>query len=58
MDERDFPHAPPLLHCENKPLLYLANGTPMKRPIGFAMQTSGTFPELTKRVPKKGGKKR
>ena len=54
-------YAPPLLHCEPKPLLYLAGGTPLKRQMGFAMQTTGTFPQLsdnTRRKPGKGGKKR
>ncbi len=45
-----------------RPVLYLADGTPLKRQIGFHMsQTSGTFPQLkdnTLRKPKpKGGKK-
>jgi len=46
-----------------RPVLYRADGTPLKRQIGFAMtQTTGTFPQLTKpgaRItgkPKKGKK--
>ena len=40
-------------------VLYRADGTPLMRPIGFAMsQTSGTFPQLKdntiRRPPKKG----
>lgn len=43
----------------HKPLLYTADGTPLRRQIGFAMaQTSGTCPPLSdnvsKRKPKKG----
>jgi hypothetical protein len=43
-----------------KPLLYRADGTPLKRQIGFDMtQTSGTFPQLPqgKGTKKKGGKR-
>jgi hypothetical protein len=42
---------------EPKPLLYRADGMPLKREIGFGMaQTSKTFIELTQpgRKPKKG----
>ena len=44
-----------------QPLLYRPDGTPLKRQIGYNVQTSGTFPELhdNKRpAPKKKGKKR
>ena len=54
----EAPYHPPSIHSEDKPLLYTADGTPLKRRIGFAMQTTGTFPELTKRSPKGKGKKR
>ena len=45
------------------PVLYRADGTPLKRQIGFCMQSSGTFPGLSdgtgtkRKPPKKGGKK-
>jgi len=45
----------------HKPLLYRADGTPLRRQIGFAMsQTSGTFPQVKSKgtrigtKPKKG----
>lgn len=31
---------------EEKVILFKADGTPLKRQIGFAMQTTGTFPQL------------
>lgn len=33
-------------YSEDRPLLYAADGTPLKRQIGFAMQTTGTNPPL------------
>lgn len=37
-------------------VLYQADGTPLKRQIGFGMtQTGGTFPQLTKGGKKIGG---
>lgn len=42
------------VHSEDRPLLYRADGTPLKRQIGFAMQTRGTNPALYQG---KGGKK-
>jgi hypothetical protein len=54
----EAPYHPPLLHCEDRPLLYAADGTPLKRRIGFAMQTTQTFPQTTTRTPKGKGKKR
>lgn len=44
----------------SKPVLYLADGTPLRRQIGFAMQTTGTCPPLsdnTKRRPPRKGKR-
>lgn len=45
-----------------RPILYQADGTPLKRQIGFAMQTTGTCPPLSdttsRKGPKKGPKKR
>ena len=41
----------------NRPALWSHDGTPPKRQIGFAMQTTGTCPPLsdnTKRKPKRG----
>lgn len=41
-----------------RPLLYQADGTPLKRQIGFNMtQTAGTFPQLTQGGKKIGGRK-
>ena len=50
-----------------RPVLYLPDGTPLRRQIGFAMQTTGTFPETGGntsygkgkggKTPKSGGKK-
>ena len=49
----------PIVESEHRPVLYRPDGTPLRRQIGFGMtQTSGTFPELTKRTPKGKGKKR
>ncbi len=48
----------PTLYAKDGPLLYLADGTPLRRQMGFGMQTSQTFPALNKRPPKKGGKKK
>ena len=45
---------------DGRHILYAADGTPLKRQIGFAMQTTGTNPPLsdnTARRPPKGGKK-
>jgi hypothetical protein len=62
----EAPYQPPLLHGEDRPILYLADGTPLRRKIGFAMsQTGFTNPSLSDRTkktikhpisPKKGGK--
>lgn len=50
-DDRIVPE--PVRLWEADVVLYRADGTPLKRQIGFAMQTSQTFPENSK-----GGKKK
>lgn len=48
----------PTLYAKDGPLLYLADGTPLRRQMGFSMQTSQTFPQLNKpqaKKPTKGG---
>lgn len=59
MADAQIPYERPLMHAEDKPLLYRADGTPLRRPIGFNVQTSKTFPELASGGKKKGkgGKK-
>lgn len=58
MEDERIDYIKPMIHqTEAKPLLYRADGTALKRPIGYCVQTSKTFPELTKGG-KKGGKKR
>lgn len=56
MDDERIEYIRPVFHVEPKPLLYRADGTPLRRPVGYAIQTSQTFPELTKRTPKGKGK--
>lgn len=61
MARNDDTIAPPhtfTVEDRNRPLLYQADGTPLRRQIGFAMtQTSGVFPALTKGGKKIGGSK-
>lgn len=60
MSDERIDYERPYIHCEDRPVLYRADGTPLKRQIGFVMQTSGVFPALNcpKPTKKKGGKKR
>ena len=60
MSDDDIIYERPLMHSADKPLLYRADGMPLKRQIGFVMvQTSKTFPELAGGGgKKKGGKKK
>lgn len=55
-DDERIDYERPLLYEERKPLLYLANGTPLKRQMGFHMQTTGTNPPLHSNT-SYGGKK-
>ncbi len=59
-DEIQPPASFTVVH-DHKPVLYLANGTPLVRQAGFTagghMQTSGTYPQLTTKNKPKGGKK-
>lgn len=55
MEDERIEYERPMLHQEDKPLLYDAGGIPLRRRIGFApMQTSQTYPELNKGGGKKG----
>lgn len=57
MSDERVEYERPMLHSEERPVLYRPDGTPLRRQIGFAVQTSKTFPELAGGK-KKGGKKR
>ncbi len=61
-DARDMGRDTVDVICHERVVLYSHNGRPLRRAVGFskerAMQTSGTFPELTRKPTKKGGKKR
>jgi len=51
--------ADPTVDHRYRPVLYRADGQPLRRQIGFAMvQTSSTFPELSKTKRKSGSKKK
>lgn len=63
-----IPPPNPLADFERRPVLYRADGKALVRAAGFvphgdrmALQTTGTFPQLTRRPapakPSKGGKK-
>ena len=57
MADDEIQYERPTLHSELKTVLYLPNGTALRRPIGFGLQTTSTFPELTKTGKKKGKKR-
>lgn len=56
-DDERIEYERPLVHTEPRPVLYRPDGTPLRRSIGFALQHSGTFPELAKTTKKKGKKR-